>query len=384
MRDTIPLPPGERAPAADVHTQASLLAAVPALQRVLDAIPAMTMLLNLERQVVFAGRRLVEFAGVLTPDDLLGLRFGEVLGCVNAPESGNGCGTTSSCTVCGALRSLADVRLGCAQTHFCSLVRRNSAANETLDLEIAATPIEISGQPFVLVCAANAADRVRRDRLEHGILPQVLALSLEMEALARSATNEAAGQEIRRRALDLLAAASRRLSQLVRSPDDLADADPGRLSVSRSSVSARDLLTQAIEETALRRIPGSPAVLLDVPGGDAMIETDPGLARRVLGEILLNAREATQGEVTAGFRSLEDHVKFFVSNPGEMPRAVQLQVFSRGFSSKAPGRGYGVYFARLVTERYLEGSVSFRSSVEGVTFTVSLPRAGGTQEVATQ
>jgi hypothetical protein len=58
-----------------------------------------------------------------------------------------------------------------------------------------------------------------------------------------------------------------------------------------------------------------------------------------------------------------------------MPELVRLQVFRRSFSTKPPaGRGIGTYSAKLITERYLGGSLSFTSSEEeGTTFTVTLP-----------
>ncbi len=57
-----------------------------------------------------------------------------------------------------------------------------------------------------------------------------------------------------------------------------------------------------------------------------------------------------------------------------MPREVQLQIFQRSFSTKGLGRGLGTYSVRLLTERYLKGSVSFTSSAEfGTTFRVRCP-----------
>ncbi|MCP4426270.1 MAG: ATP-binding protein, partial [Chloroflexi bacterium] len=52
-----------------------------------------------------------------------------------------------------------------------------------------------------------------------------------------------------------------------------------------------------------------------------------------------------------------------------MPRDVQLQVFQRSFSTKGSGRGLGTYSMKLLSERYLDGRVSFQSSLaEGTIF----------------
>jgi signal transduction histidine kinase len=63
-----------------------------------------------------------------------------------------------------------------------------------------------------------------------------------------------------------------------------------------------------------------------------------------------------------------------VHNPGFMTRDVQLQVFQRSFSTKGAGRGLGTYSIKLLTERYLKGTVSFTTDPEaGTTFRVRYP-----------
>jgi signal transduction histidine kinase len=377
--NSIPLPLSQRAPVAAVQAQAELLAAVPLLDRVFDAIPSMAMLLNPQRQIVLANRRLVEFAGAEDADDLRGMRPGEMLECVYALEGCGGCGTTPHCTVCGSLRAIVDAQLGYGQTQVCRMVRRGPGGPEAVELEVWAAPFEISDQRFTLVCLTNASDRALRDRLELGILPQAVALAAETAALTRAAADDSIAPDARRRTLSLIETASKRLAQVVHAPGELAAAEAGELAVTPRPVSARELLSQAAGDMA----PGSgPGIRMDSSAEDATVETDPELARKALGEILLNALQAAPplGGASAGFRVSETHVDFWVHNPGEMARAVQLQVFSRGFSTKAPGRGYGAYLARLVTERYLGGSLTFRSAAgEGTTFTVRLPRADGAE-----
>ena len=92
--------------------------------------------------------------------------------------------------------------------------------------------------------------------------------------------------------------------------------------------------------------------------------TDRVLLGRVLDNMLRNALEATLpgGTIRAGCHAAGDDVEFRVWNPGEMPRDAQLQVFQRSFSTKGNGRGLGTYSMKLLTGRYLGGTVSFHSS----------------------
>jgi signal transduction histidine kinase len=80
--------------------------------------------------------------------------------------------------------------------------------------------------------------------------------------------------------------------------------------------------------------------------------------------------------VTLGAKATDQAVEFWVHNPGVMPREVQLQVFHRSFSTKGVGRGLGTYSIKLLTERYLKGTASFKSSPEeGTVFTVRYSRS---------
>lgn len=372
----IPVPLSELPPLAGVQAQTDLVAAVSFFERVLDAIPSMAMLLGAERQILLANRRLVEFAGAEDVDELRGMRPGEMLGCVHALESCGGCGTTPHCAVCGSLLAIVDAQLGYGQTQVCLMLRRTGSGDESVALEVWAAPLEVSGQRLTLVCLTNATDRLLRDRLDLAILPQAMALVAETEALTRAAADDSSTPDARRRSLSLLQAASKRLLQVVHAPSELAEAEAGELAVAPSLVSARELLSSAAADLAPG---GGPGIRLDSSQEDATIETDPDLARKVLGQILLNATEAAPplGGASAGFRVSETHIDFWVHNPGEMARTVQLRVFSRGFSTRAPGRGYGTYQARLVTERYLGGSLTFRSAAGRARRSPSACRAPG-------
>ena len=59
IESRIPVPLSELPPLAGVQAQTDLPAAVSFFKRVLDAIPSMAMLLNPERQILLANRRLV-------------------------------------------------------------------------------------------------------------------------------------------------------------------------------------------------------------------------------------------------------------------------------------------------------------------------------------
>ena len=133
------------------------------------------------------------------------------------------------------------------------------------------------------------------------------------------------------------------------------------------------------QECRMIRVTNSEEEAIDLAPGSATLEivTDSRLLRRILGNLIKNALEASQpGQtVTAGCAEDEGGVRFWVHNPTFMPPRVQLQVFNRSFSTKGSGRGLGTCSVRLLAERYLNGKAGFTSSEEGGTvFFVILPK----------
>ncbi|MCP5062827.1 MAG: HAMP domain-containing histidine kinase [Ignavibacteriae bacterium] len=109
---------------------------------------------------------------------------------------------------------------------------------------------------------------------------------------------------------------------------------------------------------------------------DIIIETDRTILRRVLGNLTKNALEACHEGETVSISCSEDDSKvtFSVKNPNYIPRNIQLQIFQRSFSTKGKGRGIGTYSVKLLTEKYLNGSVNFESSkIDGTKFMVTYP-----------
>jgi len=126
------------------------------------------------------------------------------------------------------------------------------------------------------------------------------------------------------------------------------------------------------------KTPGRTVVLGDV--GHYMITTDLALLRRIVGNMTLNALEASpKGSiVTIEMIQAECGLKIKVTNTGEMSESVQLQVFKRSFSTKgADGRGIGTYSMKLFGEKYLKGEVGFISTNGFTSFYIIIPIGNG-------
>ena len=363
--------PPERKPSQAILQQSDVLSGAPLLTRALEAMPTLCAILNKERQIVFANSAFLRALGVEDLSSVRGLRPGEALDCIHAFERHEGCGTTEFCRTCGAVKSILSAEQGTESVQECRIIRRNNP--DSLDLRVWTTPISFDGETYTMFTAADISHEKRRAVLErifiHDIVNTAGAILGCSELLEEGSAEDS--DKFRKR-IQILAA---RLMEEVDAQRQLIAAERGDLSVNPSPVETLELLdeiaTQYGSNARKRLIRISPAAK------SVSFRSDRVLLRRVVGNLLKNALEASsEGQtISIGSGEAEDRVEFWVHNPGTMERDVQLQIFQRSFSTKGVGRGLGTYSVRLLTQRYLKGTVSFSSSPEeGTTFRVTYPR----------
>ena len=269
IQSTIPtdVAPATRSPPEMVQRQYELTRSLPEAVRFMDAWPTMGLVLNAQRQIVFANRAFLRFGGMQDAAELvgqpqadevdcirtamLGQRPGEAVNCVRASERPGGCGTTVFCRNCGAVRAILNSQARGEDMQDYCLLRKINHHTEALDLCVWARTLEVAGTPFTLFTMADISNEKRRQALEAS----------------------AAGETV----------------------------------------------TLNVERTG-------------------------------------------------------DQVACTVHNPEVMPEEIRLQIFTRSFSTRGPGRGLGTYGTQLLTERYLVGRISFVSTAaHGIIFIITLP-----------
>lgn len=370
--------PAERTETQDLHAARDSVLAGTSAGALLEAIPELVMVLNQQRQIVAMSRHLLRAMGHETAEEIVGLRPGELLGCVHAHECPGGCGTSPSCSVCGA--TLAIVQ--CLQQHRtveheCRITTRDDAGGNALDLRAQATYMELGAAAYVVLTLQDISDQKRRLVLERAFFHDVLNIAGGLQALAEllSIEDDDAAEEEYKQDLHRLSA---QIIAEIRAHRELLAAESGELEVNLRPVGVAEAL-RSVAELYRHHMVAEGRHITVVPGEDADVLADPVLLQRVLGNLVKNALEATPegGTVSLAAEIAADHILFRVSNPGVMPEDVQKQIFQRSFSTKGgTGRGIGTHSVKLLSERYMGGQVSFQSrEPQGTTFTVKLPRA---------
>ena len=339
--------------------------------QLLGASPDIFLILNEQRQIVFANEPTAAILGVERPEEIFGLRVGEAVQCEHADLEPGGCGTSEFCRECGALQAMMTSLSGRRAVRECRITRENG---DSLDLRVTARPLAFDGRPFTTFAITDIADEKRRRVLERIFFHDILNTAGGMLGIAELLA-EATPEELDEYK-PLVYTLSHSLVDEIRAQQTLSAAEAGELSTEPIRLNSLSLLYELVaaytnHEVAIGRVlvveAGTPAICF---------ESDKALVRRVVGNMIKTALEASQPgqQVTVGCRQTDDSVEFAVHNPNEMPRSVQLQIFQRSFSTKGSGRGLGTYSMRLLTEHYLHGSVGFTSSAdEGTTFFARYP-----------
>jgi signal transduction histidine kinase len=153
-------------------------------------------------------------------------------------------------------------------------------------------------------------------------------------------------------------------------------AERGELLIDRKTRLLSEIL-RAAEQTYRAHPAARNRILRLLPSADALLETDVVLLKRVIGNLINNALEATAegGIVSFWAEKADGNVRIQVQNDGVIPRETQLQIFQRSFTTKpGSGRGLGTYSVKLFTEKFLNGKVEFTSdAAHGTTFCVTIP-----------
>jgi signal transduction histidine kinase len=364
--------PAERATTEELTSQVSLVAGMPPIQRMLDSMMDMVLLLNRHRQIIFCNAAVAETFALPERSRIYGMRPGEAIGCANSLKHEGGCGTDEHCSVCGAVNTILAAIDGVQHAAECRILR---SGGEAMDLNVKATPFRLAGEGLILVAMRDSSEQNRQRVMERIFHHDILNTACGIKLMAHMTT----WSKRANRALDGISKGINRLIQEIQFQQDLTAAENGQLAVQKVPVRVIDLLSELIEASKLfaalqhcRIAPGR------IPF-DVSIVTDRRLLARVIGNMLKNAIEASGAgdEVAVNVSMGADCVSISVTNKAVMPRASQLQVFQRSFSTKGHGRGIGTYSMKLLTERYLGGRISFTSAEpQGTTFTATLPLNG--------
>lgn len=342
----------------------------------LDHVPDLVMILNENRQVVYANRMVVDTARAASVDAVIGMRPGKVLGCKHSCEEPGGCGTTKFCRYCGLVNAVLETQKGRFAIEECRITAEGPEAEEALDLRVWASPAEVNGEKFAFVTAADIGHEKRRTFLERIFLHDLMNTAAALRGYSDLLREEDGQPETRDACVRRIRLLSNQIIDEIVAQRQLIAAENGELEVHLQRIRPAAILRDVYDSCNHPDFLSGRKLHVAEDVAEVVFVSDPLLLARVLGNMTRNAIEGSvPGEtVTLGCRAAHNEVQFWVHNPAFMPEKVRLQIFSRSFSTKGAGRGLGTYSMKYLTERYLGGRIVFASTEgEGTTFKACYP-----------
>lgn len=367
----------ERATLPELEHQSSAIKLDELVAALMQVMPGYVMLINRQRQIVAVNPAMLCVTGMSDSTELVGRRPGEALNCTHSCDTSGGCGTSEHCSVCGAVLAILESQKNASQAIKECHVTIKGNEQVALDLKAIATPITIRGEQFTVFSLQDISSEKRRDVLERTFFHDVLNTAGGIHGLATLLVeHEDISSHTEDEYKNWLVEMSGNLVEEIHHQRKLMMAERGQYQPQISAFVVRDLLMDVLKLYQHHdRTPGRNLVLTDM--SDCTLLSDRPVLRRIIGNMVINALEATKigGTVTIYSTTTDSDVLINVHNPGWIPPDTQLQLFMRSFSTKSNlGRGIGTYSMKLFGERYLNGKVYFRSNQEeGTIFTISLP-----------
>jgi K+-sensing histidine kinase KdpD len=349
----------------------------PTLKSLLEAFPSAVLLLDARRHIVAYNEVAKRTLNADGNDRIEGRRVGEAINCIHAFDMPAGCGTSEFCKECGAGKCNKYTRETLKScTSECRITTRKDNIEKSLDLRIHTSIIQIEGNNFTFFAIEDIQDEKRRKVLERIFFHDVLNTATSVLGLSEI-INNSDSLEMINEFKAMLYSSSKQLVKEIQSQRDLINAEQGTLSVNNELNSVNEILSSAFNIYKDSKLSAGKKYTCYFEKNDCVITTDSVLLIRSIGNLIKNALEATDnnGYVKIYSTRKKERILFNIENDAIIPSSIQLQIFQRSFSTKAPsGRGIGTYSVKLIVEQYLNGRVSFESNTSiGTVFTIELP-----------
>ncbi|HPG32541.1 MAG TPA: ATP-binding protein [Lentimicrobium sp.] len=346
------------------------------LRMISDAMPDIALILSPNREIVFSNKALVSLLGLSEEKSVLGLRPGELLNCIHASETGNGCGTSVSCRYCGAVNAILECqKTGQSVKSECRITSLVNGQNQSYDLQVNASPYMFNAKKYIIFTIKDISDSKRRRALERMFFHDVLNTATGLNGLI-GALKESQDPDEMREVLEFAEKASHDLIEDLISQRALSAAENGDLELKISRFSSLQILHDVAAYLSHHETATGKRIYVEPLSHGIQMESDSQLLKRVLINLVKNALEASPvgAMVSLSSRVTDRTISFCVKNSTFMPVHIQAQIFQRSFSTKGADRGIGTYSVKLLTNRYLKGNVTFETNeVDGTTFKIELP-----------
>lgn len=365
----------ERSDSAELNRSIQVINNNPIINSLLQTVSGLLAILNKERQILSYNTSFLELLGVKEPENVLGLRVGEAIGCKYSEEELGGCGTSRYCRTCGmALALVASLSSDDPVEKLCALKVEREGIESDMALKVRSQRVELEDEKFILLFIQDITREQQKELLNRSFfhdMKNLLTGIIGSTKLLRTGLDDDELLKIIHESSMLLDREIEMQSYLVSENNESINIEYRDITIDK----VIDLLMDIFTHNSLVQ-----NRLLEFENRleNKKIYTDLALLLRVLTNMIINALEAIEDGDTVKIVIYEENSRIFFSviNSGVIEESIRLRIFQRNYSTKAEdGRGIGTFSMKLFGEKLLKGDVSFycdeRSNT--TTFTISLP-----------
>ena len=300
----------------------------PLLGTLLQTVGGLLAIVNEHRQILAINETLLGYLGLDSAEKLLGLRLGEALRCPHASEMAAGCGTSKFCSTCGAAIAqtvaLHDQR---AAERFCALETTRDNVTTPLFLRVRATPLALDDRHLILVFIDDITRQQQSAFAERAFFHDLNNTLTSLFCASSTLAHEATGSQVAgaSEVLQLTERVVREL-ELQRQLASNGSVDNLRPLLKATPLDAiisdwRSLITHHPASSGKRST-------ITQPQGAIAVTTDTTLLLRVLGNMAINALEATpaEGEIRIQVEVTPERVSFAVWNETAIPPEIGRRI----------------------------------------------------------
>ena len=346
------------------------------LKQAFDSTNVLVTIINNHRQIVFINKAFLDMLKANT-EDIIGKRTGEIIDCIHSNETVNGCGTTEACSSCGTVNAILKAMDSKMETANEAVITRK--ANEysyCTNLLVHVVPINVKGETFYVMSFMDIGDTVRRRSLERIFFHDILNTAGALKGLLGLMKNDVPDGV--KPEVEFVEDTFKGLIEEIQSQKQLLEAENDELGTEIMTLMSTEVIHTVANLIRRHEVAEKKNIAVDEAAQTIQLKSDLVLLRRVLGNMLKNALEATKKGETVFIgcekKDVTNEIEFWVKNSKYMEKSVQNQIFQRSFSTKGAGRGTGTYSMKLLGEKYLHGKVGFSSDIKtGTKFYIRLP-----------
>jgi len=354
----------KRISASEIEKENTLIQSFQYFTEILNSLSTVSLVLNQTRQVISVSNDFLDLLNLETEIPILGSRLGEIISCIHSSKTPAGCGTTETCSYCGAGKAILECQISKKKVQ--KEARITSRINNKIqawDLMVTAVPLSVEKREYYIITINDISSTKRKANLEAIFFHDLVNIAGGINSLS-TIINHFTEEDQRTKIIDTINKASQSLLGQILSHKQFIAAENGNLVVKYENEVTTEIIKSTIDLMSDNE--ETKSIIKTAPDTEEIaFSTDKNILSRILLNMIKNAVEANDVEnsvIMVGSKRINNSIRFWVQSDKLIQKDVQHQIFQRSFSSKGKGRGLGTYSMKLLGETYLGGNVGFCSN----------------------